>query len=98
MLIQNTPKVYGCFVAVYAALASSDVNLVLIPEESFSIEKIMKYLEERLKQKSHAVIVAAEGAGQNNLKVSGTDDSGNKKLGDIGLFLKSAIMNREQYS
>lgn len=79
------------FVAVYAALASSDVNLVLIPEESFSIEKIMKYLEERLRQKSHAVIVAAEGAGQNNLKISGTDDSGNKKLGDIGLFLKSAI-------
>ena len=35
--------------------------------------------------------VGAEGAGQNQLDVDGTDKSGNKVLGDIGLFLKKKI-------
>lgn len=79
------------FVAVHASLASSDVNLVLIPESPFTIEKLMRFLEERLRRKAHAVIVVAEGAGQELVTMEGTDASGNRKLGDIGLFLKSAI-------
>jgi 6-phosphofructokinase 1 len=80
------------FVAVNASLASSDVNMVLIPEIPFSLDKVMHYLvEERLKLKSHAVIVVAEGAGQDLVADKGTDKSGNKKLGDIGAFLKKAI-------
>lgn len=79
------------FIAVYATLASSDVNLVLIPEVPFSIEKVFAYLEDRIARKGHAVIVVAEGAGQEYVRVEGTDASGNKKLGDIGLFLKTAI-------
>ncbi|MBA4388022.1 MAG: diphosphate--fructose-6-phosphate 1-phosphotransferase [Verrucomicrobia bacterium] len=79
------------FVAAYATLASSDVNLVLIPEVSFSIPKLMVFLQKRLARKSHAVIVVAEGAGQEFVTEKGTDASGNKKLGDIGLFLKKAI-------
>jgi len=79
------------FIAAYAALASSDVNLVLIPEIHFSLEKVFVYLEERIIRKRHAVIVVAEGAGQEHVPAEGTDASGNKKLGDIGLFLKSAI-------
>jgi len=80
------------FIAAYAALASSDVNLVLIPEAPFAIEKVMAYLAKRLERKSHAVIVAAEGAGQQYFKSAGTDLSGNKKLGNIGPFLRSAII------
>jgi 6-phosphofructokinase 1 len=79
------------FIAAYAALASSDVNLVLIPESPFSLEKIFLYLEDRMKRKRHAVIVVAEGAGQEYIPAEGTDASGNKKLGDIGNFLKEAI-------
>jgi 6-phosphofructokinase 1 len=79
------------FIAAYATLASSDVNLVLIPEIRFSLEKVFAYLEERIVRKRHAVIVVAEGAGQEHIPAEGTDASGNKKLGDIGLFLKSAI-------
>ena len=79
------------FIAAYATLASSDVNLVLIPEISFSLEKVFAYLEERISRKRHAVIVVSEGAGQEYIPGEGTDASGNKKLGDIGLFLKTAI-------
>jgi 6-phosphofructokinase 1 len=80
------------FIAVYATLASSDVNLVLIPEIRFSLEKVCAYLEERMGKKMHAVIVVAEGAGQEYVPQEGTDASGNKKLGDIGLFLKTVII------
>jgi 6-phosphofructokinase 1 len=79
------------FVAAYAALASSDVNLVLIPEAPFSIAKLMAFLEGRLARKSHAVIVVAEGAGQDLLPPVGANVSGNVEFGDIGLFLKKAI-------
>jgi 6-phosphofructokinase 1 len=81
------------FIAAYATLASSDVNLVLIPEMRFSIKKVCSYLEKRMRKKRHAVIVVAEGAGQEYVPHKGTDASGNKKLGDIGLFLTTEIIN-----
>ena len=79
------------FVAAYAALASSDVNLVLVPEVPFLMKNLFSFLEDRMKRKSHAVIVVAEGAGQEFVPIEGTDASGNKKLGDIGIFLKKTI-------
>jgi 6-phosphofructokinase 1 len=79
------------FIAAHAALASSDVNLVLVPEIPFTLEQVFDYLESRFRNKSHAVIVVAEGAGQNLVETEGTDKSGNRNLGDIGLFLKDAI-------
>lgn len=79
------------FIATYATIGSSDVNLLLIPEVPFSLEKVFAYLEDRIIRKGHAVIVVAEGAGQEYIPAEGTDASGNKRLGDIGLFLKGAI-------
>lgn len=79
------------FVAAYAALASSDVNLVLVPEVPFALARVLEFLEARLARKSHAVIVVAEGAGQDLAPAGGRDASGNVQLGDIGVFLKSAI-------
>ncbi len=79
------------FIAAYATLASSDVNLVLVPEIPFSLEKVCSYLADRITRKRHAVIVVAEGAGQEYVPVEGTDASGNKKLGDIGYHLKDTI-------
>lgn len=79
------------FVAAYATLASSDVNLLLIPEIDFTIEKVMSFLETRFKTKNHAVIVVAEGAGKDILPSIGKDKSGNIKFGDIGIFLKNEI-------
>ncbi len=79
------------FVAAYATLASSDVNLVLVPEVPFRLPSLMDFLEKRLARKSHVVIVVAEGVGQELVPMVGTDASGNRKLGDIGLFLKNKI-------
>ena len=49
--------------------------------------------ERRLKERGHAVIVAAEGAGQKFFEDAGseTDASGNILLKDIGLYLKTQI-------
>jgi 6-phosphofructokinase 1 len=87
---------YSGFIAATTALAQQDVNFVLIPEVDFDIEGengLLASLERRLKQRGHAVIVVAEGAGQKFFDDTTIkrDDSGNIRLNDIGLFLKDAI-------
>jgi len=84
------------FIAATATLAQQDVNFVLIPEVDFNLEGpngLLTTLENRLSSRGHAVIVAAEGAGQKffEWEKSEKDDSGNIKLKDIGLFLKEKI-------
>ena len=47
------------FIAGYAALADTDVNYCLIPEQPFRLEKLLKALQERILHRGHAVIVVA---------------------------------------
>ena len=80
------------FIAAAATVASQDVNFCLVPEQPFAVESLLAALERRLKEKEHAVIVVAEGAGQDLLGKGGeTDASGNAKLENIGHFLREAI-------
>ena len=82
------------YIAANAALAEPDVNCVLVPEVPFVIDGergLVSWLIERLEKRGHAVIVAAEGAGQEYVGVDKRDASGNKALGDIGLFLKERL-------
>lgn len=83
------------FIAVNAALASKNVNFVLIPEKNFDLEgkgAFLEVLKERIKNRGHAVIIVAEGAGQKFFDESNErDPSGNKKLSDIGNFMKDKI-------
>ncbi len=80
------------FIAAYSALADSQVNFCLIPESPFTLEALLPALAERLRQRGHAVIAVAEGAGQQLVGRDGARDaSGNVKPGDIGLFLKASI-------
>ncbi|MBC8433356.1 MAG: ATP-dependent 6-phosphofructokinase [Desulfobacterales bacterium] len=84
------------FIAATAALAQQDVNFVLIPEVDFDLEGpkgLFSALAERLKLRSHAVIVVAEGAGQKYFEGQDDDrdESGNIRLKDIGVFLKNKI-------
>ncbi len=83
------------FIAVYTALAMSDVNFCLIPENPFDLDGphgLLRHLRNRMLDRGHAVILVAEGAGQEFLKDSGkVDDSGNKRLSNIGVFLKERI-------
>lgn len=80
------------FIAAEATVASQDVNFCLIPEIPFSLHGrggFLRALKQRLQKRSHAVIVVAEGAGQDLLRNSGDvcDASGNVKLKDIGNYL-----------
>ena len=83
------------FIAAQAALALRDVNFVLVPEAPFELDGpqgLLAALKRRLQERGHAVILAAEGAGQHLLQSSGEHDaSGNLLLGDIGEFLRKRI-------
>ncbi len=80
------------FIAAYSALVDSQVNFCLVPEVPFTLAGLLASLKERLDARGHAVIVVAEGAGQDLLAATGgRDASGNVKLGDIGTFLRDAI-------
>jgi len=83
------------FIAAHTALAMSDVNFCLIPENPFDLEGkkgFLTHLKKRILDREHAVILVAEGAGQDLMGESKeTDLSGNKKLNDIGIFLKKKI-------
>ena len=80
------------FVAAYSVLVGSHINFCLVPEVRFTLEGLLVALKERLEQRGHAVIVVAEGAGQNLLKTTGEKDaSGNVQYGDIGIFLRDSI-------
>ena len=86
------------FIAAYTTLATSDVNYVVVPEVPFDLDGpkgLLQHLKGRLARRNHAVIVAAEGAGQDLFPESELqrDASGNKKMGDIGLFLKNRILS-----
>ncbi len=86
------------FIAANTALANRNVNYCIIPELPFKLEGsggLLEVLKARLCRKNHAVVIVAEGAGQQLM--SGDKDgvkkdkSGNRKLENIGKFLQSKI-------
>jgi 6-phosphofructokinase 1 len=84
------------FIAGGATVASQDVNFCLVPEVPFKLDGprgFLAVLKERLLRRAHAVVVVAEGAGQDLLgNTQGERDaSGNVKLKDIGLFLRDRM-------
>ncbi len=87
------------FIACFATLAQPDVNFCLIPETPFELEGpcgFYESLRKRLERRGHAVVVVAEGAGQDLFKRTGatlvsTDASGNVRLKDIGTYLRDGI-------
>ncbi len=91
------------FLAANATVASGEVNFCLIPEIPFDLDSPKGFLaaiEKRVLQRHHAVVVVAEGAGQELMSndvsilqtgVHETDASGNVKLSDIGLYLHQKV-------
>jgi len=89
------------YIAAGATLASQDVNFTLIPEIPFDLEGdggFLEALEKRLLRRGHALVVVAEGAGQDlfdqdlfDTVREDRDASGNPRYQDIGLFLKQKI-------
>lgn len=84
------------FIAASAALSIQEVNFVLIPEITFDLygpRGFFKVLRKRLEERQHAVVVVAEGAGQEffESKEYEKDESGNIRHKDIGIYLKDKI-------
>ncbi|GHT79184.1 ATP-dependent 6-phosphofructokinase [Spirochaetia bacterium] len=83
------------FIAAHTALASHEVNFVLIPEVPFELDGpngFLHYLEERVLTRKHAVVLAAEGVLQEQLvKEKKTDAGGNAKIADAGMYLRDRI-------
>jgi 6-phosphofructokinase 1 len=86
------------FIAANAVLASRDANFVLVPEVPFELDGengLLAHLHRRLVARRHAVVVVAEGAGQDLIQSkeggADTDASGNIRLKDIGVFLRDKI-------
>lgn len=84
------------YIAAQSALSCQEVNFALIPESPFDIHGengFLAALDKRMKNSGNAVIVVAEGAGQEHLKAkSNTDASGNAILSDISGLLKQEII------
>lgn len=86
-------------IAVHSTLSSRDVDCCLIPENNFYLEGkggLFEFLEDKLKQNGHAVVVVAEGAGQDIIPITDAqkeerDESGNPVFLDVGVWLKSEL-------
>ncbi len=85
------------FIAAYASIANPVVNFCLVPEMAFDLNGangLLAAIENRFAAgKTHAVIVVAEGAGQDLIlgEPERRDASGNILKKDIGEFLKRKI-------
>mmetsp|Transcript_22301 Transcript_22301/g.32916 ORF Transcript_22301/g.32916 Transcript_22301/m.32916 type:complete len:551 (+) Transcript_22301:30-1682(+) len=83
------------FIAVHSTMASGDVDLCLVPEVPLVLDGekgCLPFLRQRVKQQGYAVVVVAEGAGEEVVGTSTEKDaSGNKKLPAIGEFLKEKV-------
>jgi 6-phosphofructokinase 1 len=76
------------FIAAGAAVAAQEANFVLVPEVAFPLDGeggFLHALEQRILARRHAVIVVAEGAGQDLFEASqgSADESGNRRFRDI---------------
>jgi len=87
------------FLACQAALASTEVDLVLIPEVPTALDGdsgVFACLERVLDRKGHAVVVTAEGTAQELIAEEqpgeAHDKSGNPRLKDVGVFLRDRIV------
>lgn len=84
------------FIAAGATVACQDVNFTLVPEVPFALDGergFLAALRRRVVERGHALVVVAEGAGQDLVSREHVerDASGNVKLLDIGAVLRERI-------
>jgi len=80
------------WIALRATLAARYVDVCCIPEMDISLDKLLEYIASVMRRKKWAVIVVAEGCGDTIIKSDGgADAGGNKKLADVGIFMKDQI-------
>ena len=80
------------FIAAFTALVDTHVDFCLVPEVPFTLDALLAALRRRLASRGHAVVVVAEGAGQELVRrTEERDASGNLRYSDVGAFLRDVI-------
>lgn len=78
------------FIALYATLASRDVDCCLIPELPFCLDGpngLFEFMKKRIRENGHVVIVIAEGAGKDLV----SENMNAMEQHDIGLWISQKI-------
>ncbi|HEY8302194.1 MAG TPA: 6-phosphofructokinase [Jatrophihabitans sp.] len=85
------------WIALHAGIAGG-ANVILIPEQPFSLERVCAYVESRFQSHYAPILVVAEGAtpdgGENATIDKGLDAFGHVRLGGIGEWLAGEIEKR----
>jgi 6-phosphofructokinase 1 len=85
------------WIALHAGMAGG-ANVILIPEQPFSVERVCAYVESRFQAHYAPIIVVAEGAtpdgGEAATLEKGLDAFGHVRLGGIGEWLAAQIEKR----
>jgi 6-phosphofructokinase 1 len=85
------------WIALHAGMAGG-ANVILIPEQRFSVAKVCAYVESRFRSHYAPIIVVAEGATPDDGDVAvlekGLDAFGHVRLGGIGEWLAGEIEKR----
>jgi phosphofructokinase-like protein len=85
------------WIALHAGMAGG-ANVILIPEQPFSLERVCAYVESRFQSQYAPIIVVAEGAtpdgGENAVLEQTLDAFGHVRLGGIGEWLAQQIENK----
>src|SRR5215204_1155595 len=97
VLIVEVMGRHAGWIALHAGIAGG-ANVILIPEEEFSIERVCEYIERRFEQQYAPILVVAEGAtpkgGVPESKDFPTDAFGHVRLGGIAHWLEGEIEQR----
>jgi phosphofructokinase-like protein len=85
------------WIALHAGMAGG-ANVILIPEQPFSLDRVCSYVESRFQSHYAPILVVAEGAtpdgGENARAEKGLDAFGHVRLGGIGEWLAGEIEKR----
>lgn len=97
VLIVEVMGRHAGWIALHAGLAGG-ANVILIPEQKFSVDKVCEYVESRFRTNYAPIIVVAEGAipieGDMSVKGGALDAFGHVKLAGIGEWLAEEIEKR----
>jgi ATP-dependent phosphofructokinase / diphosphate-dependent phosphofructokinase len=97
VLIVEVMGRHAGWIALHAGIAGG-ANVILIPEEEFSVDRVCEYIERRFEQQYAPILVVAEGAmpegGMPEAKDAPTDAFGHVRLGGIAHWLEGEIERR----
>jgi phosphofructokinase-like protein len=97
VLIVEVMGRHAGWIALHAGIAGG-ANVILIPEEEFSMDRVCEYIEARFEQQYAPILVVAEGAmpegGLPSSDDAPTDAFGHVRLGGIAHWLEGEIERR----